>query len=68
MGLVDSWNLPDFVLGSVLGERGGDVYRRYFGAVEASRYQQMNQEGKPFYWNAVIKPLLHGNQRAVVKQ
>lgn len=61
VGLVDAWALPDFALGSVLGEREGDVYRRYLGAVTASRHQRMNREGQPFFWNTVVRPLLHGS-------
>jgi hypothetical protein len=59
VGLVDAWNVPDFILGSVLGAKDGDVYRRYLEAVSSSRYQEMTREGQPFYWNSVIRPLLH---------
>jgi acyl-CoA oxidase len=58
VGLVDAWNIPDFVLGSVLGAKDGDVYRRYFDAVSASRHQDMTRQGQPFYWDAVVRPLL----------
>jgi acyl-CoA oxidase len=58
VGLVDAWHIPDFVLGSVLGVKDGDVYRKYFDAVATSRYQEMTREGQPFYWDSVIRPLL----------
>jgi len=58
IGLVDTWDLPDFALASVLGHSDGDVYGRYFSAVATSRHQEMAPSGKPFYWDSVVAPLV----------
>ncbi len=63
VSLVDSFNIKDFLLGSVLGKFDGDVYKHYFDEVNKSRHQLMANCGKPFYWEEHIKPLLHQDQK-----
>jgi acyl-CoA oxidase len=55
IGLVDSFNLPDFVMNSPFGRYDGDVYTHYFAQVRAR-----NPPTHPVdYFDSHIKPLLH---------
>lgn len=52
--LVDSFNIPDFILNSPFGRQDGQVYKHYFETIK-------NAPGamKPTpYWNSLIRPLL----------
>lgn len=50
-------NIPDFVLGSPMGARDGDVYRRYLETVKSAP----NATGVPPYWKVLIQPMLRAD-------
>lgn len=60
-GLIDAFNLPDFVLNSPFGRYDGDIYTHYFDKVKARN----PPSNPPPYFEKVIKPLIH---RQVVEQ
>jgi alkylation response protein AidB-like acyl-CoA dehydrogenase len=60
--LVDAFNFPDFILKSPLGCYDGDIYRKYFKMVNDAPQTQTN--GRPFYYEKEIKPLLRGGTPA----
>lgn len=51
--LVDSFNMPDFVLNSALGREDGNVYENYLKIVRHAP----NATGVPSYHEELIKPL-----------
>lgn len=51
--LVDSFNMPDFVLNSALGREDGNVYENYLEIVRHAP----NATGVPSYFEELIKPL-----------
>jgi len=53
--LVDSLNIPDFVLNSPLGRYDGQVYKHYLNKVKSAPLAI----GKPIYWEKLIKPMLN---------
>jgi len=56
VSLVDSFNLPDFLLRSPLGRKDGNIYQAYIEKVKSS---PVNQTQITPYFNTVIKPLTH---------
>lgn len=52
-GLIDAWDIPDHFVRSPLGARDGNIYERYFAAVNAAP----GVVGKPPYWDADVAPL-----------
>jgi len=60
VSLVDSFGLPDLVLHSAIGRFDGNVYENYFAQVNSSKIQKLTDNGRPAYWEEVVKPLLQG--------
>lgn len=56
--LVDSFGIPDLLLRSTIGNYDGNVYETYFAHVNASRHQRLTDNGKPVYWDELVRPLL----------
>ena len=53
--LVDSFNLPDFLINSPFGRYDGDVYTHYFNKVVSSNPPT---NPAPPYFDKLIKPLI----------
>ena len=51
--LVDSFNIPDFVVDSALGRADGDVYNKIFEMIKAAPRAM----GPPSYFDKLIRPL-----------
>lgn len=51
--LIDSFNLPDFVVDSALGRADGDVYNKLFEMIRAAPRAM----GPPSYFEKLIRPL-----------
>jgi len=56
--LVDSFNLPDFILRSPLGRKDGNIYESYLEKVKSS---PENQTQLTPYHSTLIKPLTHSS-------
>jgi acyl-CoA oxidase len=52
-GLVDAWDIPDHFVRSPLGARDGDIYVRYFAAVNAAP----GAVARSPYWDTEVAPL-----------
>lgn len=52
--LVDSFNIPDFILNSPLGRYDGQVYKHYFETIKKAPGAMQPTP----YWNSLIRPLL----------
>jgi len=59
--LVDSFNIPDFVLNSPLGRYDGQVYTNYLETVKRAPLGI----GKPPYFEKIIKPMFEGQSESV---
>eukprot|EP01118_Nematostelium_gracile_P018160 TRINITY_DN7990_c0_g2_i1.p1 TRINITY_DN7990_c0_g2~~TRINITY_DN7990_c0_g2_i1.p1 ORF type:complete len:206 (-),score=61.98 TRINITY_DN7990_c0_g2_i1:38-565(-) len=55
--LVDSFNIPDFVLNTPLGRYDGQIYSNYLAMVKKAP----NAIGRPAYWEKVIQPMVSKN-------
>lgn len=51
IGLTDAFNLSDFMIGSQIGKKNGDIYENYFKFVTDN-----NTEIKPHYYDTLMKP------------
>jgi acyl-CoA oxidase len=52
VALVDSFNMPDWIIKSPLGRYDGNIYEAYFDMVV-----KHNPVGRPPYWESDIKPM-----------
>lgn len=58
IGIVDGFDIPDEVLGSVLGASDGNVYERL---LEAAKSSPLNQEDVNKSFHLYLKPFMKSN-------
>jgi acyl-CoA oxidase len=58
IGIVDGFDIPDSVLGSVLGAYDGNVYERLLDAAKSS---PLNQEDVNQSFHMYLKPFMKSN-------
>ncbi|KXJ79515.1 hypothetical protein RP20_CCG000591 [Aedes albopictus] len=58
VGIVDSFDIPDMVLGSALGAYDGNVYERLF---EEAKKSPLNQEPVNKSFHLYLKPFMKSN-------
>lgn len=58
LGVVDGFDIPDFVLSSTLGSYDGNVYERL---LEAAKKSPLNQEDVNKSFHLYLKPFIKSN-------
>lgn len=58
LGIVDGFDIPDFVLSSTLGAYDGNVYERL---LEAAKKSPLNQEDVNKSFHLYLKPFVKSN-------
>jgi len=59
IGLTDAFNMSDFMIGSQIGKKNGDIYESYFKFVTDN-----NDDSKPYYYDSMIKPFFQRSLKA----